>query len=56
MHGPYTIDEACRRVTNGEISVRNAAVIVDTLTNDARGKNTESVFVEMMRAGDVAMT
>ena len=33
----YTIEEAYRRVESGSVDVRGARVIIDTLTNEARG-------------------
>ena len=33
----YTLEEATHRVTRGEVDVRGATVVVDNLTNDARG-------------------
>ena len=33
----YTLDEAIQRVDRGAINVRDAIVVVDTLTNDIRG-------------------
>ena len=32
----YTTEEALRRVESGEIDVKDAAVIIDVLTNDIR--------------------